>query len=502
MEARHPYLFLLLVLVTLGASPGMAETVSIDAAIRRADPPEIVRGPVTMRFDNLNKVRYQISIGQNVVFIDGPDLSLVNLIPDLDLEVPDVPAMTTTAVQPSPTAADDPSAAADAPPPPPQCPAATGGVAERFAALHACLSKEAVQVQNLVDHAKQAVASVNAQAKQTRELVAESDQILLANQGAALLATQVRELRKSIDDALTGAKRNWPTPALLAEHERTIIGLRKGLDDLSFVSDWQPWITTTHNYIAFRDLEAAAAKHLAALASLVPESDLGKDYARLAKDLATWYQALGPLADAEAYSVEVEVTCGYPFIKEKRVDFLLTRIDRTASDPAKSTSTEKLVQVVCPSRFTVSGGIAASGIVEQDFDFVSVPDGNGGLVSTIDVVRESDEQINPVLLISTRLGSLDWSHAPGAYGFHLSAGTVADYDNPEGGLKLGYLLGLSLSLMDDFLLTGGVQASRVGELADGYMRGDLQPMGLSEVPVTKAWHFDWVLGITYKIGGS
>ena len=496
-----PLRFVLGISLLLTTLPAFGQILDIDTTIRRSDPPEVVRGPVTLRLTNLNKVRYRVSVGQKVAFADGPDLGLAAFIPPIDVEAPVAPADAGAAAA-SPAPSVFPGRAEDGPPPPAACPSAVGDVEQRFAALHNCVSKESVQVQNLVAGAERARETLNARAKQLRDLVAEADQKLLADDGAALLAGQVKDTLEGLAEDLASAKADWPTIRQLAEHRQALESLREGLANLRFASDWSTWIATTENYVRFRGLEETVDELLTVLSELAPDSELGKSYADLSTNLKAWQEVLAKLDNKTAYETTIEVKCGFPFFQEKKVDYTLTLVDRTITDPAKNKSVEPLVQVVCPSHFTVSGGIAASGLVEQDYDFVSQPDGMGGLVNKIDVVNEGDEQINPTVLISTRLGSWSWDDKPGAIGYHLSAGTVADYDNPDGGLKFGYVLGLSASFMDDFLLTGGVQASRVGELADGFAVGDAQPMGLDEVPVTKEWRFDWVLGITYKLGGD
>ena len=381
------------------------------------------------------------------------------------------------------------------------CPPTTGTVGGRVAALQGCASKEAASIQNMLASAKTADATLGAQTNSVLTLVAESDQELLREGGADLLAAQVGAEEMAITNALASAKASWPTARMFAEHARAVAALGKAFDDLAFESGWSGWVGKTAHYLQVQDLRQALADLGEGLDLLAPDGDLAKSYASRRVKLEEWKKILEPLKSVKRFGMVVNVECGFPFFKEKVSEYKIARVDRTISDASKNRSTQALAQVVCPSRFSVSAGIAATGIVEQDYGFVQVPGANG-LESQITVTHRSNEQINPVALISARLGSLPWGKSAGAYGLHLSAGTVADYDNPDGGLKFGYVLGLSLSVYDHFLITGGVQGSRVGELDGGYQLDDPQPMGLTEVPVTNEWRFDWTLGLTYKLGGG
>ena len=82
----------------------------------------------------------------------------------------------------------------------------------------------------------------------------------------------------------------------------------------------------------------------------------------------------------------------------------------------------------------------------------------------------------------------------------MSAGTVLDLDNPESDLSLGYMLGLTLSIKDDFFVTVGKQAIRIPELAGGFALGDPVPQGLEEPPLEQEWDISWAVALTYKLG--
>lgn len=506
----------------------------LDLSLRRGDTPEVIRGPVTLALVKLNKVRYDIAVGQQVTITDGPDLSLAGLIPDFSAAVPEVAAAAEGSAQEARDATEhlltagtpeerrealarlQRASAAIA------CPPTTGELDDQIKAFGDCLAVEAGRVANLLANAKDARANLNNRLQSVGKLVAQSDQTLLAESGADRLATLVNVEIDGIAGDLTATAALWPSPKQVADRRAAIEELAKALADLPIEPSpqrqelWSDWIKETPNYIRYRELQAGAQKLLDALKALDKDSEIDKAYHDLVAKLKSWQGLLHGLGDKNAYAICIPVRCGYPFFEEKHFDYTLTLVDRTVEDKTKNKSTEKLARVVCPSNFTVSGGITLSYITERDFGFVaSLPDppmtepanGNGGddeepppaLVTRIGIENQGEEQINPAVLISTRLYSFDDA---GAYGLHLTAGSMADFDNPDGGLRFGYLLGVTFSFKDNFLLTGGYAASRVPSLAGGFNVGDIQPSGLDEVPVTKEWEFDWVVGVSYKLGGG
>jgi hypothetical protein len=499
---------LLLVAGAVGATPRSDDppdrTYPIDLSLRRGDSPETARGPVTLRLDNLNRLRYKVIIGQQVTLLDGPDLSIAGFIPDLAA----APAAVVAAAAPAPpgdVAEALAAAAHDAGPPCP--PADIPDFTGRLAEIQECLKAERLQVEAMLAGAARARTTLNDRRTSVLRLIGESDQVLLATNGAELLAAQVREERRAILRDLDDAAYDFPDPGQVADHRVVLESLIAALADLPRADPntaWATWIGETDNYLRYSETREAAAKLLSRLHQLSPDSDFVAAVEELESDLAAWERDLAGLEDPLAYQVLIPVRCGYPYFQEKRTDFNLTLIDRTIADPTKNKTIEKIVTVVCPSNVTVSAGVAAAEISERDFGFVSstpdepAPADAPALVNRIALLNESDEQINPAVLISTRL----WELWGGAYGLHLTTGAVADYDNPDGGLRFGYLLGVSVSIKDQLLVTAGIQGSRVPALAGGFELDDVQPAGLDAVPVTKDWQFGWTLGLTYGIGGG
>jgi hypothetical protein len=489
-----------------------ARTYDIDLAIRRGDSPEVVRGPVKLKLKNVNKVRYEVSIGQKVTLSDGPDLAPASFIPKLSTSVPKAGTPVAAGVLPgdpqSAEAAYRSVAAAS-----PACPPTSGDLESRFKALHGCLTLVAKEVETALSEAQAASDALNARTASVENLVAVSDQVLLSS-GATTLANRVTSEVTKIGNDLTTAATDWPGEQELGELRDKLEALEQSRRDLPFAAatkqEWVDW--SNDNRERYEQLGREISAVGKALSSIEKGSDVRKAYEKATSDLRSWKSLLTGLGQAAAYSMELPVHCGYPFFQKKTVDYTLTLVDRTIADKSKNKTVEKIASVVCPSNVTVTGGIGASKIDEKDFGFVqSLPDppapdapmdGMGedapALVTRIGLDNESEEQVNPAVLISTRLLTFD---RQGAYSMHLTAGSVFDFDNPDSTVAIGYVLGLSVSFKDSTFVTLGIQGSRVPELAGGFELGDVQPMGLDKVPVTKDWDFAGFLGVTYRLGG-
>ena len=167
------------VVLSLMAAPASAQSAGacadggypLDLAVRRGGgTAERVRGPAELELLNLNRVRYDITIGQEVTFADGPNLLAAGLIPEIAAAVPDVePAEDATEETAAnfAEALEAPAgsreraarlAAAEAL----ACPPETGDLDERVDAIQTCLSVQAGFVKNLVAQAEKARNRLNA----------------------------------------------------------------------------------------------------------------------------------------------------------------------------------------------------------------------------------------------------------------------------------------------------------------------------------------------------
>jgi hypothetical protein len=492
----------------------------IDLAIRRGESPEIVRGPVTLKLRNINLVRYEATIGQTVTLADGPDLSLPGFIPAIAKAVPKA----TPAVTPAARDAAKTTMTTSFGGPTSECPPRSGELSARLDGIQTCLGLSATTAMVLLEQADEVRDRLNARSKSVNQLVADSGQKLMAAGGAELLTDAVGTELDSLGNDLISTDPSWPSADEVKKVQQAVESLRKALDDLPFATldegsvSWSEWIKVSANYIRYRELQQDVRQVAEKIGQLAEGSDLSKAHKAVRADLVAWKRVLTGLDQGTPFEMSIPVPCGYPFFQQKTVEYTLTLVDRTIADKSKNKTVEKIANVVCPSNVTVTGGVGASGIDERDFGFVpSLPDpadpnapmegmdpGNEApaLVTRIGLDNESSRQVNPTVLISTRLGTFRRLGDEGAYSWHLTAGSVFDFDSPDSNVAIGYVLGLSFSFKDSTFITLGTQASRVSELAGGFKLGDQQPMGLDKVPLTKEWSFDWFVGLTYRLGGS
>jgi hypothetical protein len=488
----RPLISLALLWVVTISSSAAAPTQKIDLSIRRTDNPDVIKGPVTLELVNVNRLRYEIAIGLDVRLTDGPDLSLVGFIPDL----PEAPAV----APPPPT------------PPGPESEAVVdkeeATIQEIVDDIQSCLSTESKMIGGLVALAEESSRVLSQRLASIEKLLTSSDQTLSLDDGGTALAAKVRAERAALETEIKA--NSWPSAAEVGKHRKKIEDIIRQLEELPILksSAFSEWINTEPplvNYVLYQDLKGKAPKLLTALASIAPGSEAQKGFAQLVKNLRDSDRVLADVTTADAFQKTIVVACGYPYFKNKTFEYKVTRIDRTISDPAKAKSVEALITVECPSHFSISGGIGASEAEERDFAFVSARNDNGTpkepqddtLQTQFGLENSGDRQVNPLFLINTRLIRIDPKRA---FNLHVSAGTVLDLDNPESDLSLGYMLGLTLSIKDDFFVTVGKQAIRIPELAGGFALGDPVPQGLEEPPLENEWDISWAVALTYKLG--
>ena len=468
----------------------------VDLSVRHKKT-QTLRGPVTLHLLNVNRLRYFIDVGVETTVSDGPDASLVKLIPAL----PSVPSV---GQAPQPVAA-----------------AALGTTAQlrtlvgttRLRALvqvcsdptnptHLqCLTDEVNGIQNELRGAAAAVGtaissarnvkrSLEAELAKVEGLVRQSDQTLSMTGGASALAQLVSERVTSTTSVLAGP---WPTVPSAARKTVT-----DAIAELNGMPIEQPvfsvWIQTTSNYQLYLKVKAMAEQLEAAIKGIDKGSAAENAAAEARKTLNTWLSLMTPRQTALGFEQKVPVSCGYPFFSKTEHRYEITRTDRTISDPKKASVTTPLVTVTCPSSLSISGGIAYANLPERDYTFVSGVDEKGMLQTRIGEENSSSSQINLVLLLNTRIGNSAKSNS-----WHLSAGTVFDFDDPKSSVTLGFIAGISWSLKDNFFVTAGAEALRVEELGPGFKLGDPVPEGLSSVPTVSEWDYAFSLGVSYRI---
>jgi hypothetical protein len=487
---RHRPFALLTMLFAIGALPasgrilcsGKNSTEPIDLTQNLSA--ETVRGPVTVELKNVNRLRYAIAISNTITVTPGPDLTSFGFIPSL----PSAPTAPTTNTKAAPSTNNEARAfRAD------QDDASR--VDREVNDLTTELNRIGVTIQAHLDKAKEAQGKLSREIGLTRSLIENSDSIL-STQGEQELTRQVTVRKTALDGEIPTIA--WPSDKELEDTAALLAGKAKQLEELPFRErSFSEWAQLGNNRDEFRDLVQYSKQLGSVLATIAADSDKRKEFNSQRQKLIGWHSLLSQLTGNESFHSRITASCGYPFVSSKTTSFKVTKTDRLATDASKATQETTLVTVECPTAFTVSGGVGITGINETDIKLVSAPNNSTenptATVTKIAFEDRGSEQVNPMFLINTRLtDGIDCN-------WHASAGTVFDVDNPSSKVGIGYVLGLSLSLRENFFITGGIQLGRVARLTAGAKEGQVVPEGLAKPPTERHWTASWLFAASYKI---
>lgn len=367
---------------------------------------------------------------------------------------------------------------------------------DQMDALEARYAQLVTEVNGLRDACEDDWKKLAGAQAQLRNLVEISDGILQGPDGAASLAAEVVAVREVISSALDIEA---PDPNKLKASEAKLKELEKDLMQLPRVfSCFKEWYDERENADRYRTLEEDGVAEVAALIkSFKEDSPALTKVKSLRAELDGWKLVLGGLG-AASFRIEKSLDCKYPFNQKKTTTLKLNLVDRLAKKDDKNRElTKKVVTVECPSAFSISTGVVVSGLPTRDFAFVQSrvtnEEGKEELMEVIGLQDESEEQVGATVLVNARL----WQARSG-YGLHASAGPVLELNNPDAAVRLGFVLGLTFSIKQDFLITAGAQLGRVKTLNGGFELGD--PKGdLQSIPVQEKWQSDWALMLTYKV---
>jgi hypothetical protein len=440
---------------------------------------ETVKGPVTLEFKNVNRLRYEVKIGSTVTLTPGPDISPFRFVPAV------------------PTAAPTPTTpAAPTPPPGPAvhelAVTPLDVVNDRVQRIKRDLAAQRTEVNRLLGLARTALSGLDTQLKEVERLVRESDSTLASGGEQALLSlVQTREaaVRAALPNLV------WPDPDSLRNTRSAVSALAAELAELPLVEPaFSQWAQAGDNRDLFRGLQSFAKQLLANLDTLEAGSEQRKAFDKQLADLVSWHGILTRNLGNRSFHETIPVRCGYPFVESKRTQFKVVKADRLEADKTKATRESVLITVDCPTSVTVSGGIGVTDIDETDIKLISAPSDDGSkTVTRIAFEDRGDKQVNPLFLINTRL-----TEGQGC-NWHLAAGTVLDIDNPSSNVALGYVLGPSLSLRDNIYLSAGIQFGRVAKLTGGAYEGQIVPEGLAKPPIERSWDHSWFFAVSFKI---
>ncbi|MCA1633614.1 MAG: hypothetical protein LC802_07830 [Acidobacteria bacterium] len=462
---------------------------TLDAA-REEFKGEKVRGPARIRLENLNILRYDIRVGQDVSFTPGPDLKL-----------PFIPPIPGQAAKTNPGG---------------------GGGAGLLASVTGCTNipvcfSDSIDTLNRIERDKvdkvnkkivDVTGTVNGAKADLESLVSASDSILASGGGPQTIISIIGRLIGNaagntgiIDTALSAS---WPD----AEIE-TLIGelnvLRNELVALPTL-DPQVWATwyAGGNKTAYDSARARIDELRTQLDGLKSTaSTQGAAFREAQNKLRLWRPILASVRDGgpAGFTRTVDVGCGSAFNMNRETKVSIVKRDRLA-DPGTAATSQEVVTVVCSSPFSVSAGFGFSFVDEREFAFVqstkTTTGANGQTTETVinrfGLKNSSSFKTLPTLLLNTRLWEPNETFA-----LHASAGAVVDIKTGEGGAELEYIVGPSISFRRSFFITPGLHIGRVPKLAGGFQLGQEVPTGVSTPPVEKAWKPGFVTTFTYKI---
>lgn len=482
---RRPALGICLLAIALVALPATTlarpeRTVDIDLSVQRGEKGEEFTGPVDMRLINLNRLRYEITVGSEITISDGPDLSPGGFIPVF----PKTPKV-------EPSEKSDSEAVEFMATPCSDTPCEIGKIRDG-------LSAAAAAVRDLVNSAESSQRTLSSALDRVTQLAQQSNAILSMPEGATLLAARASSLQQDGGEVAQALSANWPKAARIDGARRTIDDLMQRLATLpEDQSDFQTWKSQSASHAEeFSTLKKRGDEISKALKSLEGTSDQRKAFDDSRRKLTGWDTVLATTSDAASYEQVVSTSCEQPFFKNKSVTYTVQLRDRLESDPKKAVSKQGLATVECRAAGSITGGVGFSRIPERDYAFVSSTDGSGNLTSVIGLEDDSETTVSPVFLLNVRLANFD---SRGAYAFHFGAGTALDVDHQDSGVRLGYILAPSFSFKNTVFVTLGAKISRINRLAGGFQIGDAVPMDLTEPPVTRDWDADYFFGVTFRM---
>jgi hypothetical protein len=465
----------------------------IDLSVRN-DAPDKLKGPHEIVLKNVNRLRYEVTIGDAISFSNGPDLSIAQFV-----FTPKAPAKAANGNKMAAESATQPAAEGlkilDK-----TMQTQSKAMAEKLRlvkdpyqdvidqteTIRRSLQSAAMEVANALDAADDAEQSLQDLNNQVLDLVGNSDQVLAQENGTGSLISEAETVKK----ALAAGLPSWPVESVRAARA-AIAAAKSETEKLLTLPAFTTWVHDADNYKTYTSLQDAADQLGKQLDAIAPGSKRLTDFKTLATKLQGWKTRIDNL-NQDSFTVKITAECGHPFLENKTTDYQVTLRDRLEPDDKKATKTIKLATVECPSAVTVTGGVGLSGLDQRDFKLIATPKGDK-TVNTIGFDSRGSQQVNPLVLINTRLTDCQ------GYNLHASAGTVFDLNNSTSSVAIGYLIGLSVSLRDSLFLTVGAQLGRGYKLADSYYVGQEVPQGVTAPPVERKWTTSWGVAATFKI---
>lgn len=471
---------------------------TIDAA-REEFKGERVRGPATIKLENLNILRYDIRVGQDVSFAPGPDLKL-----------PFIPPIPGQAARANAGGAGGSAGVAGTEAVRP-CNTLNAFFTEAIFKLNEIEREKSEEVNGVI---VSVTGKVNGAKADLESLITASDSILASGGGPQTIINATGRLigttstgTGTVDEALS---LSWPDDKI----ENLLARLDALRNDLLIT---MPTLPTPRNECSFSDWYSVAGNKSAYDSARARIDELrtqlnglkstastqGAAFREAQNKLRLWRPILASVRDGgtAGFTRTVRVGCGFAFDMNRETKVSIVKRDRLA-DPGTAATTQEVATVVCSSPFSISAGFGFSFVDEREFAFVQstkTTTGDNGqptqsVINRFGLKNSSSFKTLPVLLLNTRI----WEPNE-TFSLHASAGAAVDIKTGEGGADLEYIVGPSLAFRRSFFVTPGLHIGRVPKLAGGFELGQEVPTGVSTPPVEKAWKPGFVTTFTYKI---
>jgi len=275
----------------------------------------------------------------------------------------------------------------------------------------------------------------------------------------------------------------------LVEQENLLRHFRRGFSStcLGTVLDW------LGDYQAQLD---AAKAHLAKLSASVDDIEKGRD--ALMKQRAVVQIAM---SNTNAFFEE------RPLVPYNLPTNVTVTLEITANTPASAAAVTKgpwVLNFGGQARFTISAGIAWSGLEDRTFKAVQSTETQTAEGSTeattvqkVGFDKDSSSRTTPLVLLNTRIGTV-WTLKGSAVDLHASFGLSAKVQDSS--TTAEYLAGFSLGLAENrFFLTVGGYYGNVTKLEGGFTPGSTLPADVKSPPVHQEKHWKPGFALTYKL---
>jgi hypothetical protein len=227
----------------------------------------------------------------------------------------------------------------------------------------------------------------------------------------------------------------------------------------------------------------------------------GEKAATIAKKLgvAAYWQTMSKSLIPDDFILQFEIDCPALFNKNRQTELKLVLTDRIPTfdlQPMTPTAKEKVLTVHCGSRFSISAGVALSGIPNTEFAIVKGTPTPPATTSTNRFGILSDPIIHPmpIAIAHARLHEI----AEQKIAFHTSFGVgVNARSQASGGSSPEFLIGPSISFLRTIYVTGGIAIGKSTGLAGGFKVNDTVPTDVTAPQIISSYTTRWGFAVTF-----